>query len=207
MLVFIDESGDPGFQMHKGSSPVFVITLVIFDDELEAEKCAVALKDLRRKLKFPDTVEFKFHKSRPPIVKIFLETSAAFKFRIRAIVVKKKRILSKRLRTDKESFFNYTVKMVLKNHGGTIKNAKLRFDRRGERTLRDELRVYLSRELDNKRSNIFKSLKFVDSKQNILIQLADMVAGSIAAYYKEKDKKFLGLLKRKRRIQNIWEFK
>lgn len=36
MLVFIDDSGDPGFKIEKGSSSVFVIALVIFDDDLEA---------------------------------------------------------------------------------------------------------------------------------------------------------------------------
>jgi hypothetical protein len=32
MLVFIDESGDPGFKLKKGSSPIFVVTLVAFRD-------------------------------------------------------------------------------------------------------------------------------------------------------------------------------
>ncbi len=38
MLVFIDDSGDPGFKLDKGSSKFFVISLVIFNDNLEAEK-------------------------------------------------------------------------------------------------------------------------------------------------------------------------
>lgn len=38
MLIFIDDSGDPGFKLDKGSSKVFVIACVIFDDGLEAEK-------------------------------------------------------------------------------------------------------------------------------------------------------------------------
>lgn len=41
MLVFIDDSGDPGFKLQKGSSLIFVIGCVIFDDELEAEKTAI----------------------------------------------------------------------------------------------------------------------------------------------------------------------
>ena len=56
MLIFIDDSGDPGFKINKGASAFFVIACVIFKDELEAEKSAVALKQFRRKLKFPDTV-------------------------------------------------------------------------------------------------------------------------------------------------------
>ncbi len=52
MHVFIDDSGDPGFKLNKGSSSHFVIAMVIFDDELEIEKTAVAIKELKRKLKF-----------------------------------------------------------------------------------------------------------------------------------------------------------
>lgn len=205
MLIFIDDSGDPGFRIEKGSSPVFVITLVIFDDNLIAEETALALKKLRRELKFSDTTEFKFHKSRKVVKKRFLETCAKFNFRIRAIVVKKENVRSNHLRTDKDSFFNYIVMQVLKNSSGRIRRAKLRFDKRGERRIRDELRVYLSRELDNKRKDIFTELKFVDSKENILIQLADMIAGCIASYHKNKDKDLYGIIKR--RVEDVWEFK
>lgn len=205
MLVFIDDSGDPGFKTEKGSSAVFVIALIIFDDNLVAEETAVALKKLRRDLKFPDSVEFKFHKSRIPIKKKFIETCSKFAFRIRAIVVKKDTIHSNYLRLKKESFFNYIVMQVLKNNSGTIKRAKLRFDKRGEKRIRNELRSYLSHELDNKNKQIFADLKFVDSKENILIQLADMIAGSIASYYKEQDKGLFELLEK--RVDNIWKFK
>jgi hypothetical protein len=38
MLVFIDESGDPGFRLEKGSSPVFVAALVAFRDPAQARR-------------------------------------------------------------------------------------------------------------------------------------------------------------------------
>lgn len=205
MLIFIDDSGDPGFKLTKGSSAVFVIALIIFDDNLVAEETAVALKKLRRDLKFPDDVEFKFHKSRLKVKERFLEASSKFQYRVRAIVIQKDKIHSNFLRTSVDSFFNYAVMQVLKNNGGTIKQAKLRFDRRGERRIRNELRTYLSRELDNKKNNIFADLKFVDSRENILIQLADMIAGTIASYYKNQNKELLKLIKK--RVEDIWEFK
>lgn len=59
MLVFTDDSGDPGFKLQKGSSPVFVIALVIFDDSLIAEEVSLVVKKLRRELKVPDRFEFK----------------------------------------------------------------------------------------------------------------------------------------------------
>lgn len=205
MLIFIDDSGDPGFKIEKGSSPVFVIALVIFKDNLEAEKTAVEIKQLKRDLKFPDDVEFKFHKSRLPIKRKFLTRVSKFDFEVRAIVVKKDIIRSPYLISNKESFFNYIVMQVLKNNKKHIKNAKLKFDRRGEKKIRDNLRVYLSRELDNKSNRVFADLKFEDSKTNVLIQLADMIAGTIASFHKERDKDLIKIINR--RIKDIWIFK
>ncbi len=121
MLVFIDDSGDPGFKVERGSSPVFVITCVIFDDELEAEKTAVAIKELRRKLKKSDKFEFKFNKANRKFRLEFLERVSPFKFRVRAIVFEKSKVKSEELRTSKRSFYNYAIKMVLKHNFGTIK--------------------------------------------------------------------------------------
>ena len=207
MLIFIDDSGDPGFKIHKGSSTIFVIALVMFDDELEAEKTSLSIKELRRKLKVSDMYEFKFNKTNRKFRNSFFDTVKKFKFRIRAIVVRKETIYSIRLKTYKENFYNYVVMQVLKHNGGTIKNSKLKFDKRGERSLRDQLRVYLSRQLDNKTKKIFKDLKFVDSRQNTLIQLADMVAGAIFASYSGKDKGYLVTLKKAGRIEDIWSYK
>lgn len=207
MLVFIDDSGDPGFKVNLGSSPVFVIGLVIFDDMLESEKASLAIKGLRRKLKVSDLYEFKFNKMDKKFKDAFFVEIHPYKFKIRAIVVEKEAIHSPRLQSYKENFYNYVIMQVLKHSGGSIKKAKLKFDKRGEKTLRDELRVYLSSQLDNKRKNIFTDLKFVDSRQNTLIQLADMVAGALYANYSGKEKKYLGLLKHAGRVEDIWLFK
>lgn len=207
MLVFIDDSGDPGFQMKKGSSSFFVIALVIFDDNLEAEKTSVAIKELRRKLKVSDFYEFKFNKSDKKFKITFLEKIKSYKFKVRAIVVNKEKIYSMRLKSYKENFYNYIIMQVLRQNKDHIRNAKLKFDKRGEKSIRDQLRVYLSHELDNKNNNIFSDLKFVDSKQNTLIQLADMVAGSIYFNYACKNRIYLDLLQRSGRIEDIWDFK
>ncbi|MDZ7587113.1 MAG: hypothetical protein U0946_05105 [Patescibacteria group bacterium] len=69
MLVFVDESGDAGFKLQKGSS--------------------------------------NFNKTNRKIRKDFLNTVRSFKFRVRAIMVKKELIRSQRLRSNKEAFYNY----------------------------------------------------------------------------------------------------
>lgn len=202
MLVFVDDSGDPGFRVGKGSSKIFLVALVRFKDELEAEKTSVAIKDLKRRLKVSDFYEFKFNKTNRKFRNAFFSSVKKFDFKIRALVVKKQAISSPRLISNKENFYNYIIMQALKQSYG-IKKAKLRFDKRGEKALRDKLRVYLSRELDNKNKQIFRDLKFVDSRRNTLIQLADMIAGSIFSYYSGRDKSYLEGLKITRKVEDI----
>jgi len=208
MLIFVDDSGDPGFKIDKGSSKTFVICCVIFDDELEAEKTAIKIKELRRKLKFSDFYEFKFNKCNRRIRELFLKTVVNSKFRIRAIVMPKNIIVSEELQRSKESFYNYTIKMVLKHNFGTIKNAKIRLDGHGDRIFRRELLTYLRKYLNMKERKIIENIRFRDSKQDVLIQLADMIAGSINRTFdkdKTDSKLYWGIIKRNK--DDLWVFK
>jgi len=207
VIVFIDESGDPGFKIAKGSSKVFVVCCVIFDDELEAEKVAVKIKELRRGLKKSDRFEFKFNKCSRKIRVEFLKTIAGTKFRIRAIVMSKEKIYSEELKKSKESFYNFTIKMVLKHNAGTIRNARIRLDGRGNRVFRRKLLVYLRKNLNTRERKIVKNIRFRDSRKDVLIQLADMVAGSInRSFQAEKTDAqiYLGIVKP--RVDDIWVF-
>jgi hypothetical protein len=46
MLVFIDESGDPGFKLAKGSTAAFVALMVAFSDAQAALDTQVAIEVL-----------------------------------------------------------------------------------------------------------------------------------------------------------------
>ncbi|MEI6296989.1 MAG: DUF3800 domain-containing protein [bacterium] len=202
--VFIDESGDSGFKIDKGSSDFFVIALLIFKDNLEIEKASLAVKELRRDLKFPDNMEFKFSKSKDVVKEKFLKTIRGFDFKIRALVVEKKIIRSRDLKVDKKSFYSYFVKQVLKYGGKTILNTKVKIDGSGDREFKRSFSSYLRRELNNKEKCILSDLKFVDSKSSIPIQMADMVAGAIRKFY-EGDISFKNLIKKL--IEDEWKFK
>jgi len=208
MIVFIDDSGDAGFKLDRGSSRFFVIVLVIFDDELEAEKTAVAIKELRRDLGFPENVEFKFFKSKNVTREKFLKTITPFKFRIRCLVVDKKTIYSDELRNNKNSFYSYIIKMVLKHSEGSILDAKVKIDGSGDRIFRRNFLTYLRRELNTGQKKIMNHCRLVDSKDNVLIQMADMIAGTIRRSYDENKKDGIILKKIiKKHIQDEWPFK
>lgn len=206
MLVFIDDSGDPGFKTDKGSSRFFIIALVIFDDDLEAERTSLSIKETRRTLQVSDNYKFKFNKVSFVFKKEFFRKVSLGAFRVRAIVVKKEKINSQRLQNNKENFYNYITMQVLKRAQATIKKSKFKFDKRGEKSLRNQLRVYLSNEPNNSKKLTFTDLIFVDSKQNNLIQLADMIAGSIGWAYSGKDNTFFKTLKSRKIIEDVWEF-
>jgi len=208
MIIFVDESGDPGFKTRKGSSPHFVIAMVIFDDQLDAEEAALVIKKLRRKLKRSDRYEFKFNKCDKKHRLAFLEEVAGCKFRTRAIVFRKEVIYNNYLRESKDSFYNFALRQVLEHNGDTILNAKIRLDGRGERAFRDSLVVYLRRSLNSKTRKVMKNLRFRDSRSDVLIQLADMISGSIRRYYDHATgdwdiyRKVI-----KKREEDVWLFK
>lgn len=208
MLVLIDESGDPGFKISRGSSPHFIIAAVIFDEELDAEKAAVELKLLRRELGLPDHYEFHFNGSSEAIKAAFLKRAAANNFRVRLIVFDKSVIYSEELRTTQSSFYNYAIKCLLKDAQANIRDATIKLDGRGDRGYKKAAETYLRQQLNQKDNRVLKKFKYVDSKKDILIQLADMVSGAVYRSL-QKDRHDSGKYKRliSKRIENIWRFK
>ena len=204
-IVFIDDSGDTGFKFDKGSTTFFVISAIIFDDMLEAEKAAVAIKTLRRKLKFPDETEFKFNKSKKEVRIKFLETVTSFKFKIRSIVFDKRLIRSNELKENKNSFYSYAIKSLLKNSNNSILNASIKLDGSGDRMFKRSFTSYLRKNLNCKEKKILDNFKFVDSKKDVLIQLADMIVGSIRRSHEEGDSDYKKIIKR--HIEDEWNFR
>lgn len=153
-------------------------------------------------------MEFKFNGSRHDTRTAFLETIKHFSFKVRALNVNKKDIKSDQLKNNKNSFYSYFIKMVLKNSRGTIINAKIRIDGSGDRLFRKRFLTYLRQELNFRDKKIIKNIRLVDSKTNVIIQMADMVAGTIRRYKdgeKLDAKEYWDIIEN--RIEDCWEFK
>lgn len=201
--VFIDESGDSGFKLGKGSTQIFCIAAVIFHSREDIQTTDNVMQALRNELGLKKTHEFHFHSEPMKFRRAFCEAICGCPFVVRAIVVDKTRIFENtRLRKSSNYFYNFVTKMLLKHNFGTITNAKVYIDGRMNR----ELRTYLRHEL-NSESKIIHETRFVDSKQSSMIQLADMIAGSIARSFKpgKRDGHELRRLLAPC-IQDIWEF-
>ena len=202
MLVFIDESGDPGFKVDRGSTPVFAAAMVVFETTeaaSHADACIEkALADLRA---YP---EFKFNRSRDEVRDGFFSAVSGCSFCVRAIVVQKDLIYSDRLRSEKEEFYRFFVKNMVKYDGGLLENAKVIIDGSGERLFRQDLERHLKRHA----GGAIKSVKFADSRRERLVQLADMAVGAIARSYRT-DRKDADRWRRQlgSKLRDVWEFK
>lgn len=203
MLVLIDESGDPGFKLTRGSTPYFVVAMVIFRDYEEAERAGKAISEARERLKVKP--EFKFSKCRDNIRDEFFQAVEPFDFKVRALVVIKELIYSNNLREEKDHFYNYFVKMLLHHDNDVLEGARVKIDGSGDREFKQELERYLRQQLT---AGKLKSLKFADSRSDDLIQLADMAAGAIARSYRDDDRKNASRwrIMMKSKIEDVWEF-
>ena len=204
MLVFIDESGDPGFKLDRGASPIFVAAMVIFQtpEAASGAQTTIAGSEARRLHK---PREFKFNKCAYEIRDLFFEAIAPCDFSVRAIVVRKEVIFSPRLIADKERFYEYFVKQMMKNDNGALQDAKVTIDGSGDRAFRRDLNAALRLRL---RQGVIKKVQFKDSMSDPLLQLADMCVGAIARSYRtDRDQPDRWRQMLRRHIADVWEFK
>ncbi|HLI12340.1 MAG TPA: DUF3800 domain-containing protein [Alphaproteobacteria bacterium] len=202
MLIFIDESGDPGFKLDKGSTPIFVATMVLFRNGTDAATTqqAIARSGARQAHKG----EFKFSRCSDLVRDQFFEAVKGCPFRIRAIVVEKARIYSPHLRADKAGFYRFFVRQMMTNDAGQLSSAKVVIDGSGDREFRRALAAYLRRQLRDR----LREVRFSNSRNDVLVQLADMCCGAIARSYRQ-DRGDPGRWRRmlRPRIDDVWEFR
>ena len=186
MLLFIDESGDAGLKLGSGSSKYFVIAIVAFEDHEEALAATDRINLLKREMGFSDRVEFHFNQMKPRHRRTFLSAVAAFNFLYWGIVINKEKLTHRNLPFQK-SIYQYACGLVFENAKQHLSNAIVVIDGTGMKGFGKQLKTYLGRRLkDDSGRRRIKKLKMQDSKQNNLLQLTDMVVGSIARSYSHK---------------------
>ena len=204
MLVLIDESGDAGFKIAKGSTPYFVVAMVIFRDFKDAEAAGKTIEAAKTSLRIKP--EFKFSKCSTQVRDGFFASVSHLRFTVRALVVEKDRIYSDHLRDNKEKFYNFFVQLLLKHDGGSLQGAKVKIDGSGDREFKRELERYLRKQMEHGK---LASVRFAESHRDNLIQLADMVSGAIARSYRHDDRKDADRWRKMLagKIEDVWEFR
>jgi Protein of unknown function (DUF3800) len=187
MLVFLDESGDAGLKLSAGSSPYFVVTLVVFERDQIAHDVDATIDRLRATLGLHREFEFHFAKLDRPRREIFFKEINGFDFCYFAIVINKAALRGEGFAV-KESFYKFACGLVLKNAAATLEAATVVIDGSGNRDFKRQLTSYLRRTVNDPETPVVKirKLKLQDSHRNNLLQLADMVCGAVARSFSAK---------------------
>ena len=180
MLVFVDESGDTGTSGKEGQSDYFVVTLVLFEQDDVAERVDLRIDALRSELGFNQRFEFHFHSTKAEIRKGFLQAMLPFDWGFLAFVMNKRGLWSPSFESG-DTLYKRTAQYVFENASPFLDEAKVVIDKRGSARFRRELAHLLKASVNRRdeRRRRIKKIKPAKSASNNLVQLADMVCGSV----------------------------
>jgi hypothetical protein len=179
-LAYIDEFGNNGLDFSsQGASTHFIITAIIIDSEKliqieneterirkkyfqngEMKSKGIGENDARRKLVLTDLVKMDFH--------------------IFSFIVDKRQLKTKGF-TYKQSFYKFLHSLVDKELFKTYPDIKIVADEHGGEEFKKSFIQYIK---SNHISDLFnQSFSLSDSKSNLLIQIADIVTGTLSRCY------------------------
>jgi hypothetical protein len=186
---FIDETGNHDLDTGKpGSSNYFLILAVLVDDE-RRESLEFECEVIRKKYFGSGEIKssgIRDRRNKKRRVDILTELkSLDFKFYLFAVNKKELTNISPGLR-HKKSFIKFCNGITYKNLLSTADEVNIFADAHGDPEFQDSFKSYI---MENTTGDLFKDaeLEVVDSKNNILVQLADLLVGSLAKYYEGKE--------------------
>jgi len=184
---------------------VFVLTLVIFNDRLEAARADLGISDLRISLDKNARFEFKFNKMKDADCRFFLENVSQYGFVFYAMVINKAALHAESL-SYSESFYEYVCSLAFENARHLLERAVVVIDGSGSREFKQQLQTYLKRKINDESAAIpcIHKVKIEDSKTNNLLQLADMICGAVARCYRVGDESFRSLIKEREGYVQFW---
>lgn len=202
---FVDESGNYGFKFDKENvSKYFIITAII----VEKDKLKILEKEIGEiRERFFQTGEMKSSsvknlRRRKDIIKLITKSD----FSIYSLVVDKRKINIDGGLGYHGSFYKYLNRQLYEDLFLAIPNLHVTADKYGDKQFMKGFKKYIK---NKPLRNIFSdsSFEFASSKKRILLQLADMISGTIFQQYENKaNEKYQEiynlLLKKVNRIEN-----
>jgi Protein of unknown function (DUF3800) len=138
--------------------------------------------------------EFKFTKLTSEKRVKFLKTIVPYNWYYFGVVIDKQEILKQGV-FDEDNFYQYACSLAFTLSLPYLDQVVVVIDGSGSRKFQNSFKSYLQKKLDQK----IKKFKIEDSKKNNLIQLADIVVGSLARTVSDRDDKhkYIRLIKSK----------
>lgn len=194
---WIDESGDAGFKFDKGSSRVLVIVMIYSTDSDIVNGVENIVNELKSDLHLTKDYEFKFSRCKDKFRKAFFQKMRDLTIQYKAIVVDKKEIAAPALKFQPQQLYCELVRRLLYDNDPALEKATLILDEATAKIHHKEFDSVLKKYLSK---NIVSKIKQKKSKNNTMIQVADMIAGAIFRKYEKRDDSYYQMIKTKEKI-------
>ena len=173
--LFIDDSGDVGFK--DESSSHFLIAAVLIVDEESKQVLCDEIDSFRRNLGWGELDEFKFNTTNKRTVLKLIRAIKEFNFSAYIMVLDKSKVDPGNVKENKTNLYYQMIKELIFKLDPV--NPIITIDGRAGKQYAKEIKTYLRKCLREK--EIYDSrIYLVDSRKNSLIQLADIIVGSVA---------------------------
>lgn len=202
MLKAIDESGDLGMKLGKGSTPLFSLGAVIFADPTEASRCNSHIASLRKQLHLPEDFEFRFSSTKDSIRERFLKEIAVFSFEYFVATLNKNGLRHDDAYLDKSNLWQAAARRLLAMTRSSILEAEVLIDSMSDRNMNRMMAKFLKHEAGERDGlPLIREVKALKSHKHNLIQLADMVTGAVV---RSDSERFRSIIKKREKLVEIW---
>lgn len=192
--MFLDESGELGFNFNKGSTKFFTITLLICgvreEQELQRVIKKIRKRVLRKELKKSN--EIKWNNSSDDIKKKIFERIERINFEVFTIILDKSKVYDY-LKDKKHKLYNYLSNLIIAECSIDGKFELIVDRSKNKRSLRDDFDNYIRNNLKRECSNLI--IQHVDSKSNGGLQVLDFISGAIFNKYEFNNLEFYNKIK------------
>lgn len=195
--LWIDESGDCGFKFDRGSSRFLVIAcayLIELDKECYVKEEANRLKS---KLHLTKDYEFKFSRCKDKFRREIFNFITKLPIKYKAVIVDKKKLLISDLRFQPQQIYCELIRRLLYDNEPPLEKAILIIDEATAKIHHKEFNQILKKYLSK---NIVSKIRQKRSRGEIMIQIADLIAGAIFRKHEKQDAQYYQLIKDKEKI-------
>lgn len=194
MRIFIDESGDLGFDFSRGASSHFTITAIVINDRYTRDLEKAVSRTIKNKIniskkkKKKSISELKGSGTDLAVKQYFWRQVEVIPFSLYSITINKERVYAD-LQRKSERLYNFLARMLIDQIPlDSANNVLVHIDRSKGKHGRAEFNQYIQSNIESRISpSIPSRIYHMDSKESKGVQAADMFAWGFLRKYRNND--------------------
>jgi len=200
--VFGDETGEAGFKFERGSTPFFVVGLVLTN---QPDALREYVQDLRQEFRLDLVDEISFHRSPDRNRVAFLKGLLEFDIEVRALSINKRTLSSELRELSRAEFYAWAFSDLLAHSLGELHSANIVLDEFGTAndTIRAIKRILKQTFSDSIVRQRIRRIGARRSQSEPALQIADIVTGAIYRHVAENDNRFIKIIQSRTKLLTI----